>query len=312
MNQYCSILIPTYNGKEILEECLPSVVEQVEARGGNDEILVLDNASTDDTRDFLGSVFPSVKFLSLGENKAIFALNDGAAAADNPYLFFLNNDMILKPGCIDALLRPFDDDSIFAVTGKVYQWDGSTVQAGRRRPVFNRGYFWYLAAETDTAGITLHALGGQSIFHRDKFFELGGIDPLFSPFYHEDLDLSWRALKNGWKIIYTPEAEMIHRGAATAGKMYTKEQIRTIMQKNLFLFIWKNIHDPRLFGSHLSWLVPRLFKELAGGNRAFAEGLLGALKQLPGAMESRRASAGSRLSDFEVLEIFEENTGEHA
>ncbi len=300
----CSILIPTYNGRDILAECLPSIVEHVESRGAGDEIIVLDNASTDDTCRFLKDNFPEVRILRLDENKAIFALNDGARAAENAYLFFLNNDMLLKPGCIDALLCPFDDESVFAVTGKVFQWDRTTVQAGRRRPVVGKGYFWYLAAGSDEPGLTLHALGGQSIYDRHKFLELGGIDPLFSPFYHEDLDLSWRALRHGWRIIYTPAAEMVHKGAATAGKMYTRQQIKTIMQKNMFLFIWKNLHDMKFTIAHILWLLPRLIRETAAGNFSFASGLAGAVGQLPEAMQARRAVRQSKLSDSDVLKMF--------
>lgn len=301
----CSILIPTYNGADILDECLPSVVEQVDSRGNTDEILVIDNASSDGTKQLLDEKFPSVSTLRLEENKAIFALNDGAEAARHPYLFFLNNDMILKPGCIDELLAPFDASDVFAVTGKVYQWDRSTVQAGRRRPAFGKGWFWYLPAGNDDAGVTIHALGGQSIFHREKFLRLGGIDPLFSPFYHEDLDISWRAYRNGWRIHYNPAAEMIHRGAATAGRLFTPAQIKTIMQKNLFLFIWKNIHDPLLTASHIAWLLPRLLREAAGGNLIFAAGLAGALKQFSQATAAREAARQSPLSDADVLSLFD-------
>ncbi|MFC1474810.1 glycosyltransferase family 2 protein [bacterium] len=305
MNAPCSILIPTFNGKDILAECMPSIAEQVAGRGGIDEIIVIDNASTDGTGDFLQKEYPQARILTLEENKAIFALNDGAEAARNPYLFLLNNDMILKDDCIDALMKPFDDEDVFAVTGKVFQWDRTTVQAARRKPALNRGYFWPLEAETDEPGHTLYALGGQSVFARDKFLALGGIDPLFSPFYHEDLDLSWRALRRGWKVLYNPEAEMIHKGAATAGRYFTSRQIQAIMQKNLFLFMWKNLHAPGFVKSHVLWLLPRMMKETLAGNFTFAAGLVGALRQLPDAMRARSAARESQLSDADVLKIFE-------
>lgn len=303
----CSILIPTHNGADILEECLPSVVAETAAREAGDEIIVLDNASTDGTRKFIREKYPNIKIFRLKENKAIFALNDGAREAHNDYLFFLNNDMLLKPGCISALLDRFDAEDVFAVTGKVFQWDGNAVQAARRKPVFKHGYFWYLAADgPDETGLTLHALGGQSIFHREKFLSLGGIDSLFSPFYHEDLDISWRALKSGWRILYEPRAEMVHKGAATAGRLYTKEQIAAIMQKNMFLFMWKNMRGPAFVRSYLTWLPLRAARAAARGDRAWLLGLADALKQLKVARRGWKRADNFELSDEEVFGLFGE------
>ncbi|HOO56311.1 MAG TPA: glycosyltransferase family 2 protein [bacterium] len=301
----CSILIPTYNGKEILRACLPSVIEAVAGRGNIDEILVLDNAGTDGTADYLKSNYPDVNILRLNENKAIFALNDGARAAAHDYLFFLNDDMIVTSKCIDSLLMHFDEPDAFAVTGKVYQWDGKTVQAARRRPAYHRGYFWYLPAKNpDDAGITLHALGGQSVFSKEKYLELGGIDPLFSPFYHEDLDISWRALRRGWKVIFEPRAEMIHKGAATAGKMYSQQDIRTIMQKNMFLFMWKNIHDDGMIKEYRKWIIPRILRAAFNGDAVFLNGFRLALGQAAQARTAAGLIKDTKLTDSDVFNLF--------
>jgi len=283
------------------------VVAEFEARGACDEIIILDNASSDGTREFIESEFPAVKIFTLKENKAIFALNDGAKEAKYGYLFFLNNDMLLKPGCIKTLLERFDEPDVFAVTGKVFQWDGRTVQAARRRPAFKRGYFWYVPAkEPDAPGLTLHALGGQSIFKREKFISLGGIDPLFSPFYHEDLDISWRALKRGWRILYEPDAEMIHRGAATAGRMFTNFEIQKMMRKNLFLFMWKNLRDPAFVASMKRWLWPRALRAVLAGDRVWIAGLAAALKQKTDAIDAGSSGIGAPLSDADVFRLFGE------
>jgi len=303
----CSILIPTYNGRDILAECLPSVVEAVSERGGGDEIIIIDNASTDGTKEYIEKEFQSARVIRLNENKAIFALNEGVRAATHDYLFFLNNDMLLRPGCIDALLSPFDEPDVFAVTGKVYQWDGRTVQASRRRPYFHRGFFWYLADdEPDSPGLTLYALGGQSIFNRQKFEILGGLDPLFSPFYHEDLDLSWRALRMGWRVLYEPCAEMLHKGAATAGRLFSQRDIKTIMQKNLFLFMWKNLKEPEFMIRHLYWLPARTLRAAASGDRVWLAGFFAALKQLSDALRASKAMNGAKLSSAGVFRRFSE------
>ncbi len=304
----CSILIPTYNGRDILAECLPSVAEAVSERGGDDEILIIDNASADGTRDFIEETFPSARVIRIEENKAIFALNDGAREAKHDYLFFLNNDMLLKPGCIDALLAPFDAPDVFAVTGKVYQWDGLTVQASRRRPYFHRGFFWYLAAdEPDLPGLTLYALGGQSIFSKEKFMTLGGLDTLFSPFYHEDIDLSWRAFRRGWRVLYEPTAEMMHRGATTAIRLYSQSEIKKIMHKNLFLFMWKNLSEQQFARRHLCWLPARILRAAAFGDRIWLAGFASALMKFPEAIRASKQERDAPFSSADVFRLFAED-----
>ena len=306
MKLTCTILIPNYNGKEMLSECLPSIMDAVKRRGDRDEIIVIDNASTDDSTAFLRSEYPQVKTLSLTENRAIFAVNDGARAAQNEIMVLLNNDMIVEPDFLDPMLEHFADEAVFAVTGKVYQWNKSTIQGCRRRAVFSRGFFWYVndLAAPDSQGLTLHALGGQSAYHKTKFLELCGFDTLFSPFYHEDLDISYRAYKRGWRIVYEPRSVMYHRGAATAGKLYSRGELDIFLQKNLFLFIWKNIHDPALWAQHWCLLVPRLILSAVRGDLSHAFGFFGAVRQFRPAMRRRaEARVEARISDREVLRL---------
>ncbi|HPI76373.1 MAG TPA: glycosyltransferase family 2 protein [bacterium] len=301
----CSILIPTYNGRDILEQCLPNIVDAATERRADDEIIILDNASGDGTAEFIAENYPQCRVVRLPENKAIFALNDGARVAEREHLFLLNNDMLLRPGCLEALLEPFDDPDAFAVTGKVFRRDGS-LQATRRRPEFKRGRFWYVDTGEDGArGLTLHALGGQSVVSREKFLALGGIDPLFSPFYQEDLDLSWRALRRGWKIIFEPAAEMIHFGAITADRLFSRDEILSMIQKNLITFAWKNIHDPRMTASLIAWTGPQAARAALKGDFHYLKGLAGALARLPDILKARKQAAASILSDKDVFKLFE-------
>jgi GT2 family glycosyltransferase len=167
--------------------------------------------------------------------------------------------------------------------------------------------FWYLAwPGEDAGGITLHALGGQSIYDREKFLALDGFDTLFSPFYHEDLDVSWRAYRQGWRVIYEPRAVMVHRGATTAGRLYSREQLDAFMQKNLLLFMWKNLRGKGMLPKNLLWLAPRVAAALLKRDRAYLRGLAGALPRAGAALRAGSASRSSaKLSDEEILALFE-------
>lgn len=306
MKPSCAILIPNYNGREIMAECLPSVVDAVARRGAGDSIVLLDNASADDSAEFVEREFPGVRVMRFRENLRMFAINAAAREIDSELLLFLNNDMIVEPDFLDPLLAAFADPAVFAATGKVLQWDRSSVQGCRRRAVWSKGWFWYLndLESLDRPGVTLHALGGQSAYRREMFLALGGFDELFSPLYHEDLDISWRAYKRGWKVVYDPASVMYHKGATTAKKVHTRRALDVMMKKNLFLFIWKNIHDPLMWAEHWAALPARLAAAAARRDTVTLEAFRRAATEMPAAMKSRAGAMKEKiLTDRQALAL---------
>lgn len=152
----------------------------------------------------------------------------------------------------------------------------------------------------------LFACGGAAAINRSLWEALGGLDPLFAPFYWEDVDLSWRARRRGWPILHVPASVVHHEHGATIGARFERTAVSVIYERNRLLFHWKNLTSTRLLARHLLWLPPRLVRALFG-RPAFLRGFVLALRRAPAALRARRIErAASRVSDEEILERFHE------
>jgi GT2 family glycosyltransferase len=90
--------------------------------------------------------------------------------------------------------------------------------------------------------------------------KLGGMDEkLFTPYYWEDLDLSYRAMKRGFRLLWEPKAVVNHNHESTISKL-SKRKVLRIQERNELLFIWKNITSVNLFRKHMAGLLRRIFK----------------------------------------------------
>ena len=115
-----SVVIPNWNGKDLLEQYLPSVVEALAGNPDN-EIVVVDNGSTDGSADFVRAAFPQVKLLALPRNLGFGGgSNAGIRAARNDIVVLLNSDMRVDPGFLAPLLEGFRDPQVFAVSCQIF------------------------------------------------------------------------------------------------------------------------------------------------------------------------------------------------
>jgi GT2 family glycosyltransferase/glycosyltransferase involved in cell wall biosynthesis len=305
-----SIIIPNWNGRELLEQCLPSVVEAVRSDGWDHEIIVVDNHSTDDSVRFLKANYPEVKVLELDRNRGFAGgCNAGAAASQNEIIVFLNNDMIVDRGFLRPLLDGFSDERVFAVSSQIYFWDAEKrrEETGQTRGFFKLGFLQVVHDEPGDADRTrpvFYAGGGSSAFDRDKFLALGGFDELFQPFYWEDTDVSYRAWKRGWKVLYEPRSVVHHKHRGTIGKTYDADFTHKAINRNHFLFMWKNFTDPGLLLLHPFVLLGRLVWNYVLGNFTYLAAFWSAVSQL-GEVWRRRARGirQRQLGDHEVLSV---------
>jgi GT2 family glycosyltransferase/glycosyltransferase involved in cell wall biosynthesis len=302
-----SVVIPNWNGKDLLAKYLPSVVE---AMHGN-EIVVVDNGSTDGSADFLRAAFPEVKVLALPENLGFGGgSNAGFRAATNDIVVLLNSDMRVAPDFLAPLLEGFRDPDVFAVSCQIFFSDPA-----RPREETGLTQGWWedgclrvrhrIDPEIDDLYPCFYGGGGSCAFDRRKFLELGGFDRLLEPFYLEDTDLGYLAWKRGWKVLYQPRSVVYHEHRGTIGKKFSEAYIQGVLKKNYLLFCWKNIHEWRRLVSHFAFTWAGAVLAVVFGDvslRPNFAALWRAFRQLPGAMRSRRRARGlARVTDTEAL-----------
>jgi len=286
--------------------------------GSTAEILVVDDGSSDDTTSLLPLEFPKVNLIERSVNGGFAAAcNSGFKECRGDLVALLNNDVQVARDYFIRHAEHFVDPQVFAVTAKVFDWDVPVFVTGGRFGKFRRG-FWSVYFNYDVSLpeakewvaerrlLSYYAIGGFATYQGGKLREVGGFNELLSPFHWEDVDLCYRAWKNGWKSIVEPKSVVYHMLSGPIRSNNKSSDIANIIRRNRFLFVWKNITSPKyLYFSHL---IPVFLRSLFGGFVAdidFYRALFSALMRLPLAREHRRQERqrGRRLSDEEIFEL---------
>ncbi|MBP1584829.1 MAG: glycosyltransferase family 2 protein [Lachnospiraceae bacterium] len=245
-----TVVIPNYNGEKWLKGCLDSLDPSVQNSAVTYDIIVVDDASTDKSRDIVSS-YPGVKLISLEKNGGFSrAVNAGISASDSPYVILLNNDTKAKPGFVQSLYNAIKKDNrCFSVSASMRMWDreelmdsagdlycalGWSRSRGKGRP----------ASRYARACRVFSACAGAAIYRKAVFDEIGLFDPLHY-MYLEDLDICWRALLAGYTNRYDPGAVVIHYGSATTGSRYNSRKALYSASNNIYV-IYKNMSGLQL------------------------------------------------------------------
>jgi GT2 family glycosyltransferase len=221
-----SIVIPNWNGRDLLEKYIPSILEATKNNAAN-EIIVVDNASEDGSAKFLKEHFPTVRVLELEKNYGFGGgSNRGFAAAKNDIVVLLNSDMRVAPDFLPPLLEGFADGNVFAVSCQIFFSDPAKLreETGLTQAWWENGGLRVrhrIDDQVQSAFPCFYGGGGSCAFDRHKFAELGGFDELLKPFYLEDTDLGYLAWKRGWKVFYEPRSIVWHEHRGTIGKKFT-------------------------------------------------------------------------------------------
>jgi len=305
-----SVVIPNWNGRDLLEKYLPSVVEALSGNSGN-EIIVVDNGSTDGSADFVRTHFPQVNLLALSSNLGFGGgSNAGFRAAKNDIVVLLNSDMRVAPDFLAPLLEGFTDPEVFSVSCQIFFSDPNKPreETGLTQAWWQDGGLRVrhrIDPQVTDLFPCFYGGGGSCAFDRQKFLELGGFDKLLEPFYLEDTDLGYMAWKRGWKVLYQPRSIVHHEHRGTIGKKFSEAQIQAVLKKNFVLFCWKNIHEwPRLISHFFFAWAGGILSVIFGdaSTRPDLAALWRAFRQLPQAVRSRaRALALARIGDSEAF-----------
>ena len=152
----------------------------------------------------------------------------------------------------------------------------------------------------------MFASGGSAMVDRQKFLQIGGFEPLMSPFYWEDVELSYKAWKRGYTVRYEPRSLVRHKVSSTIGKL-ERSSVRAIEARNKLLFHWIHLHRRAFLVEHLMWICILTISSPVTFKLDFAKGLGSALKCLS-EVRGRRAKEKTAAvrSDEQVLMIFQE------
>jgi len=218
-----SIIIPVFNNLSLTNQCLESIWEHTDVPY---EINVVDNGSSDGTKDYLHRVEDArgVRVISNHANLGFAkACNQGARAAQGDYLVFLNNDTIVQPGWLEELAACAGKDPKIAVVGaKLLYPDGTIQHAG---VVFNHDklvHHIYKLFDPDHPAVNKErefqvVTAACALVKKDLFFKAGGFDENYLNGL-EDVDLCFKLREQGYKVVYNPRAVAYHLESKTPGR----------------------------------------------------------------------------------------------
>jgi GT2 family glycosyltransferase len=279
-----AVVIPNWNGRDWLPGVLDSLAAQTRAA---DEVIVVDNGSTDASLEYLRGEHPGVRLIEMGRNTGFaVACNRGVdAAAGADAVALVNSDIVLAPDWLERMLAALDaapgaasvackmvdleDPGVIYDAGDILRRDGACDQRGRFLPDDGR---W------DEPGEVFAACAGAAVYRRDAFLAAGGFDERFFA-YLEDVDLGLRLRSAGWGCRYEPRAVARHAGGGTSGRL--ARPVPSWVERNTLLLV------ARAFP--LRWLPLVAYRQIAwawhaaraGGLGPFVRGALAALPLLP-------------------------------
>ena len=252
-----SIIIVNWNGGRLLSRCIETVVSS--APKVTYEIVIVDNASADDSLDRLRANEVAAPMIDSGqiriilnsENRGFGAANNQAfAVVDSPYVFLLNLDTEVPPGTIDTLIDKLKSDPKIGACGpKMLNTDGSLQVSAFFNPprvwhtVLSQLWLYRLLPRRIRGELLLGGhwnhdrercvpmLGGAAILARREMIEqVGGFDERFH-MYAEDNEWCWRITNSNWRLLFVPEALLLHHGAQSSGKRWSHvDHIRVKMR----------------------------------------------------------------------------------
>jgi len=312
ISRLASIVILNWNGRDLLAQGLPSVIDAVLHDGLPHEILLVDNGSRDGSADYVRTAFPQVRVLELPDNRGFaHGNNAGVRAARHDIVVLLNNDMIVDPGFLRPLLDGFGPNT-FAVSSQIRNQDPAVMreETGWTSAVFRRGFLDYTHRDVNGQELSrpcypvLWAGGGSSAFHRTRFLALGGFHEIYSPAYVEDTDLSFRAWQAGWEVLFAPRSVVYHKRRATTLALFTQEELQALIERNRLLFIWKNIRSWPLLFEHCLFLPWNCYRLARDYGLSIWRGLWQACALFTAAASAKlRASIPPARSDSDIFRL---------
>ncbi|MDX1983051.1 MAG: glycosyltransferase family 2 protein [Bryobacteraceae bacterium] len=317
------VSIVTFNSRRYMDRCLEAVLAQT---GVDFEVVIVDNASTDGTRQWLKGVRDRRVRVVYNERNVGFAAaqNQCIALSGSHWVLTLNPDVLLLPGFLRRLSEAGDADSrIGSVCGKLLAigsdfspWpepriDSAGIYFTPAMRHFDRGWHEPDDGRFNDREYVFGACAAAALYRREMIRDVALADGFFDPdffAYREDADVAWRAQLLGWRCLYAPEAQAYHVRRVTPGRRFSiPAELNMHSVKNRFLMRVKNLTG----GLGRQCGVAATLRDLAvvGGCLLFEQRSLPAFwriaRLLPKALEKRREiMRRRRVSDEEMIRWF--------
>ncbi|MBA4312697.1 MAG: hypothetical protein C0417_08710 [Chlorobiaceae bacterium] len=250
-----SIIIVNYNTRELLRECLCSIRECKVSK----EIIVVDNASTDSSVEMLTRDFPDVMIIRNSQNDRFAKPNNQAMRkAGGRYIFLLNSDTVLMPDSLSVLLKYMDKNGRVGMCAPQLLYPDGSIQPSCRGFVNLWTHFCDMSALDRLFPRSIlfaksemryfnhkslkevdHVMAAALLIRRQVIEQVGMFDENLSINYN-DLDLSLRVHQHNWKVIYNPEAQVIHHHGKTTNMMNKNFELFDELYKNVFYYFHKH------------------------------------------------------------------------
>jgi hypothetical protein len=306
-----SVIIPTYNGIKHIPPCLDSLRNQSKRA---DEILVVDDGSSDGTASLIANSYPDVRLVRLEKNRGFAAaVNEGISHSSGDYIALLNNDTQVHPEWLAELAKVIDEQSgisfcsskmLFAEKPDVINSIG--IGFTRSGIAMDVGYRQKDAPRFNQPRPILGACAGAAIYRRSLFEQIGLFDEdLFM--WYEDVDLSLRAQLTGHKCLYVPTAIVYHKGGGTVSSKEGKHIF--YCSRNQILILIKNLPRPLLTKYMLRLSVvcaKHSIKSILEGNASPIAGYYAALRSLKCCLKKRQViQAKTSISADTLLHLLQ-------
>jgi GT2 family glycosyltransferase len=264
-----SVVIPNYNGRELLPQIIPPMLDALQNSMLPFEVIVSDDKSTDDSIAYLRLAYPQLRIVVNDNNRGFAStINAGIFAARHSHVLLLNSDVKLSNDFFSTLIKYFDKEDTFGVMTRIIGWDNDRIQDGGKYPSFH-------GVKIKTSGnyiprddkesqwlYSMYLSGANAFVDRKKLVQLEAFDELFSPFYVEDYELSVRAWRMGWKCYYDHEALCRHKESTTIKSKTTTSKINKIYYRNKMYLHALHLPSALLIFWHIQLLFEILFNLL--------------------------------------------------
>lgn len=285
MKEKITVIIPNYNGKHFMEACLSSLEKQTYHAY---KILVVDNASSDGSIEFMKKNYPDIELIALDQNYGFSkAVNVGILHSTTPYVLLLNNDTTVDPHFLEEMVTAIrTSPRNFSVSSKMIQMYHPDLidSAGDFYTILGWGFGRgkdHSAQKYNTPDETFTACAGAAIYRRKVFDKIGLFDENHFA-YLEDIDIGYRARIYGYKNKYCPTALVYHVGSGTSGSKYNSFKVKLSARNSVYLN-YKNMPLLQLIINilplFLGYAVKYLFFQKKGFGKDYREGFLEGIKK---------------------------------